>query len=312
RGEGGANAIAVTRDGKHAVVLQGSTYVSRGLIRLDLRRSPAKITGINRKIKGRGLDHVVVRGNRFAYATSGHQLVVSRINRRRPKIIKRIKFSKRLTQLAITPNGRWLYVAREVGWDDARIFVYRIKKNGIPRRRHVMKRRTVTGLGVTPNGNRLIIGANHRLRVFTLRHPSRPKKQGKAVKVGLSDPNALAFSRNSRFVYAMADGEITVVRVNLRKRKQVRRKVLRRYDFGGDIALSRNGKRLMVLNGHAGYETPSIYLLNRRLKVKKAFSGACYPEAAAASWHGPTRRRFYVADSGVCDKRVQFTPLRPS
>lgn len=311
RGDGGANAIAVTRDGKHAVVLQGDVYGSKGLIRLNLKRSPAKITGINRKIKGNGLDDVVVRGHKYAYVTSDRKLIVARIDRARPTIVKKFTFSRRLTQLAITPNGRWLYAAREVGYG-AHILTFRIKKNGVPKRVGRMKRRTVTGLAVSPGGKRLLIGDHHRLRVFGLRKPAHPKKQGKAVRVNLTSPGPMAFSRNSRYVYAMDKSEVTVARVNLRKRKQVDRNVLAKYDFGGDIALSRNGRRLLVLNGHTDDEDPSIYLLNRSLKVKQTGSGPCYAEAAAASWAGPTRGRFYVADSGICTNQAMFTPLRPS
>src|SRR5690625_4682811 len=303
-----ASDIAITANGRHALVLQGGTDGS-GLVRVRLTKAPPRVTGVNRNFDIDVNSHIAIRG-RYAYIAQQEEVVVARIDRKRPRIVRVVHFPYDVGEVAVAGKRPWLYVAERVGYQ-GRLRILRIGKRGKLRKAGRTRLVDYDGFGVAPGGNRLLLDVNGRVRVYSLRHPRKPKKVGRNVALIRHGEAKFAFTRNGRFAYVLVGGASAsgVVKVNVNRRRAVRRRTVR---VGpGDIALARRGRRILVVDSTASPSEGSNYLLNPRLRTtRKLRRPMCYPSAVAVSLRGRTKDRFYTVDSGFCS-RARIWPLRP-
>lgn len=82
------------------------------------------------------------------------------------------------------------------------------------------------------------------------------------------------------------------------------------YHAGGGIAVNGAGNRILVTRADRDESAPSVWTLGPRLGVRRAVTSPCFPVGAAASLAGPTKGRFYVADSGICEQ-ARLWRVRP-
>lgn len=310
-GDAGVKRIAVTSDGRRAVLLQSFATTSR-LINLDITTSPATVLGVNSSVQSDVDSDLEVRG-RFVYSTYDDILQVSTIKNDQPRLLRRITVgtSNDMWDLAITPNGKWLYATSfNITWPADKMYVFRIRPNGIPKKVGVVKRFALGRIEVTPNGKTLVgVDEIHdRVVTYSLRKPGKPKLTGRAFPTGINDADNIAVAPGSRFVYLGGGTETEVAKVDLRRRMTVRTRQLST-DYGGDIAVTANGSVITTI-GLAQEDETSVVIMNGNLKPVSSWSGVCFPDGVAASWAGPTKGRAYVGDSGICS-RAGFYPLAP-
>jgi DNA-binding beta-propeller fold protein YncE len=306
--------VAVTADGTRAVVLQGDVYGSAGLLTLDLTTSPATVLDTDTTVKGDTNSFLVVKGNRYAYTTLKNTITVSDFKTGRIKVVKKIRLGTGdgVYALAISPNGKWLYAAHGVVYGEARLEIFKIGHNGVPEKASQLKHQPISGLAVTPDNRHLLLtdSDHHALHVYDLSHdPAHPRKLGESIKLKQAEPTEMAVAADGRYVYVFNAGAVGVAKVDLKTQRMVARRTLATDDFTGDVAVSKDGSQVMVLNGHEGPDDPTVYLLNADLTTARVAMGPCYPTAAASSWSGSTAGRFYLADSGICTDQAMFTPL---
>lgn len=308
-GDAGVKRIAVTRNGKRAVLLQSYGATSR-MIQLNLTKSPARIMGKNASVRS-NVDSDLEVHQPYAYATNDDVLQVVSLKRKKPRIIRRVTIgNNEFWDLALTPNGKFLYAtAFNITWPANKLIVFRVKKNGVPKRVRTIKRFALGRIEVTTNGKRLIAidEINDRVVTYSLKRPGRPKRAGKVFPTGISDADNIAVAKRSRFAYLSGGTTAEVAKIDLRKRRTVKTRLLST-DFGGDIAVT-NGGQVVTTLSNAYVDDPSVVVMNGKLKSVATFEGLCFPDGVAASWAGPTKGRVYLGDSGIC-QRAGFYPMR--
>lgn len=310
-GDPGVKRIAVTSDGTRAVLLQSYATTSR-LVNLDITTSPATVLGVNSSVQADVDSDLEVRG-RFVYSTYDDVLQVSTIKNNQPTLLRRVTVgtSNDMWDLAISPNGKYLYATSfAITWPADKMYVFRIRPNGIPKKVGVVKRFALGRIEITPNGKTLVgIDEIHdRVVTYSLRKPAKPKLTGRAFPTGIDDAENLAVAPGSRYVYLAGGTTADVAKVDLKRRRTVHTRQLST-DSGGDIAVTANGSVVTTLSRSQGDET-GLVIMNGNLRPVSEWSGLCFAQGVAASWAGPTKGRAYVGDSGICD-RAGFYPLAP-
>ena len=309
-GDAGVKRIALTADGRRAVALQTYSSVSR-LVQLNIAKSPARIVGKNASVKG-DIDSDLEVRRRHAYVTHDDVLQVVSLKSPKPKIQRRVTIGNNdFWDVALTPNGKYLYATGfNITWPPDRLWVFKVAKNGVPKRIRTIKRFGLGRIEVTSNGKRLVgIDEIHdRVVTYSLKKPGKPKRLGKAFPTGIDDANNLAVARDSRYAYLSGGTTAEVAKVDLRRRRVTKTRRLST-DYGGDIAVTAKGHVVTTLS-NAQDEDTGLVFLNKKLKIVEAFKGLCFAQGVAASWAGPTKGRAYVGDSGICT-RSAFYPLKP-
>lgn len=306
----GAARVAITANGKFAIAHQGDSYGPEALLKVNLRRSPAQVTGQVRVPANRNSELALVK-NKFALTTVDKNLWVTDIRKAKPKRVGRFSFKVKgskatLFDVATTPNGKFAFVAARdwIHSPGTHLLVLKVRKNGKPKLLRRVKVKA-TEIAVSRNGKRLIAAAGKRAHVIDIRKPKKAKKVGKPIKVKGGDVRDVAFGKSANVVHTLSTNgrKYIASRLHVKKRKVTHRRTVVNGSFlgaGGGIAVSAKGKRVVVTSTERGDGEPSAWLLNAKMKMKRSMSTPCLPGAAAASLKGPTKGRLYVADSGSC------------
>lgn len=308
-GQGSAR-VAVTANGKFAVVHQGDSYHPKVLLKVNLRATPARVVG-QMDLPANTNSELALVKNKFALTTHGDELWVSDIRKATPKRVGRFSFKVKgskatLFDVAVTPDGKFAYLAARDWIHDpgTHLLVVKVRNNGKPKLVRRIKVES-TELAVSRNGKRLIAATGKKAHVFNIGKPAKPKKMGKPIKVKGGDIRGVVFGKSAKVAYALSSHRKRsfVTRLQTKKRKVTHRRVLTTGSFlgaGGGLAVSANGKRVLATNVERWEHEPSAWLLNAKLKPVKSLTGACLPGSAAASLAGPTKGRLFMTDSGIC------------
>ncbi len=299
--------VEVTRDGRSAIVHQGSSYDPEALLKVDLTSTPARVLG-QTATPADSSSVLAVAGNRFAYTTDGDDLHVTDIGTDTPQRVGTTGFKlggdrATLFDIVVTPNGKFAYATAKAWIHEpgSHLLVLKLKKNGMPK---VVRRVAVsaTHLAVSRTGKRLVAAAGKRLHVFDLKKPAAPKRLGGTKVAG--DVRDVTFGAKPRDAYVLSSGQkLRLTHVNTDRAKILRKATLvadSSSSAGGAVAVSADGKRILVTSDYFDDENPSVWLRDRKLRAVDALTGPCYPGSASVSPAGPTKGRMYVADSGIC------------
>lgn len=316
RGDG---RVEVTKNGRFAIVHQGSSYDPHALIKLDLRSSPARVLG-STHVPAQTDGALALSGNRFAYTTHDKELWVTDIRAATPRTVRKVGFgidgsAAKIYDIVVSPNGRFAYATANnwIHTPGTHLLVMRIAGNGLPRllRRVPLE---ATHLAISRDGRRLIAGDGRRAQVLDLRRPANPRRLGRPIAIP-GDVRALSFGRAAHTAYALSAGRAAyrVSRIAVNRGRVTQRRTFAGGSFvgaGGGLTVSANGRHVVVTNSEITEEAPSVWLLTAALRPRANFTGPCFPHSVAASLGGPTRGLLLVADSGICEQ-ARVWRIRP-
>jgi WD40 repeat protein len=303
--------LVITSDGRRALVLGDSS-----LRQLDLTKDPARLIGTSRALFGSA---VAVRGRKLAYVGDDRQLHVVGTGRAKPRKLRTLHevSPTDVSDLAVSPDGRFLYLVHGEGWSGSGGQVWSLAKPKRPRRVASFDLRAGTSdVAVSPDGTRLVISQTlgATVAIVDVAKPTRPRVVAKAIPMpnGSSTVDAV-ITGNSKLAYLVSDDEPLVVKLNLKRRTVVGSRRFPAVDHAVGIDRSPDGRHLYVTIWAQG-DDPSVYVLRAGgLRVATAFTGAHYPGAPVVSTGGPTRGTayFYTAASTILDHPLLFVGIRP-
>lgn len=282
---GGGRALVVDRD---------------HLAQLDVSHDRPTVTGRNAAIVG---SVVAYHPNgTTAYVLDDEQLTVVDTTGAVPQPVRALRgiTPSAASAIAVSPDGRWAYVAYgELGGPSG----VRVLSLATPRT--PVEAGTIAtepfpvDVDVSRDGTRLVTtqSGEDAVGLFDVSHPAHPRTVVRKLPVPFST-GASVFSPDGATVYLWGDEQDEVGTLDWGKRLVTRTRSLGTAKGGPDVVLSHDGRFLFAVCDQDTDATGAVVVNTSTLALTTTFTGLSYSRGLAESPGGPSADRTFFLSSG--------------